>query len=100
DLGVPLVEATPPMGPRGSVVTVERPRARRDLEVHEREQGEQQVFIVHDPVLGTYRRLGPVAYAVLAALEDGQFARAELPAVLRARHGPGLTGPGRGALLD
>jgi putative peptide zinc metalloprotease protein len=68
------------------------PRPRADLEVHEREEDGDQVFVVKDAALGAYHRLGPGAFAVLDTLEalDGQAALSALPAALRERHGAEL----------
>jgi hypothetical protein len=56
------------------------------LEVHEREQAGGQVFVVVDRVLGRYHQLGPAAYAVLEAIEEGTLSVWQLPAELARRH--------------
>jgi putative peptide zinc metalloprotease protein len=63
------------------------PRAREDLEVHERELDGRQVFVVFDALLGRYHQLGAAAFAVLEAIENGDVPVANLPRELGKRHG-------------
>src|SRR5689334_17890578 len=62
-------------------------RTREDLEVFERDSEKERCFIIKDPVLRTYHRLGSLAYAVLEALEQGGEPGEPLRERLRAAHG-------------
>jgi hypothetical protein len=79
------------MGAHRSAVTgAFAPRPREDLEVHERAEGGQQVFVVKDPALARYHQLGPSAYALLELLETEDLPESELQAALRERYGLAL----------
>ena len=67
------------------------PRAREDLEVHERELDGRQVFVVVDGLLGRYHQLGAAAFAVLDAIEHGTMPIHLLPKELGKRHGVSLS---------